>query len=203
MSRCLMNFKLSVLKFSLSCCFGVGNRPMAQDIVTWICLLDIVRHTSMTIEMGGEGNSNTAVMNVHTWNCFMLHWVVSSPGCSQVVHEVLVHKCMLYVPHLLLESSTWVSCTQANKQTSKADADVAVKVQLFCSCGIKRGFHRSTWEDNNKYFSAQKGLESQRVVSDVVAERGIALIQSFNCVLNNEAEQNQFCYKLLRDTTRY
>jgi len=39
---------------------------MAQDIVTWICLLDIVRHTSMTIEMGGEGNSNTAVMNVHT-----------------------------------------------------------------------------------------------------------------------------------------
>lgn len=54
----------------------------------------------------------------------------------------------------------------------------------------------STWESNEAYIEAQKKLKGLKVVNDA-AERGVALIQSFNSVITNQEEQKQYLLQVV------
>jgi len=51
--------------------------------------------------------------------------------------------------------------------------------------------HPSTWGSNKNFVDGLKRVQNLKVVNDA-AERGIALIQSFNGILTNQEEQKQY-----------
>jgi len=53
-----------------------------------------------------------------------------------------------------------------------------------------------TWENNEVYIKSQKMLRGLKVVNDA-AERGVALIQSFNSVITNQEEQKQYLLQVV------
>jgi len=65
--------------------------------------------------------------------------------------------------------------------------------KLFVALDISQDFlltHSSTWENNEEYIRGQNRVMQLKVVNDA-AERGVALIQSFNSVFTNQEEQKQ------------
>jgi hypothetical protein len=53
------------------------------------------------------------------------------------------------------------------------------------------------WNSNEQYVTAQSKLKYLKVVNDA-AKRGVALSQSFNSVLTNQAEQKQFLLQVVK-----
>ncbi len=71
--------------------------------------------------------------------------------------------------------------------------------KLFVAAGITDDFLKTdpnTWDRNDNYIKAQKIIHNLKVVNDA-AERGVALIQSFNAVLTNQEEQKQFLLQIV------
>ena len=71
--------------------------------------------------------------------------------------------------------------------------------QLFCSLKVDMEFlklHPIKWEMNDSYISAKSRVNSLKVVNDA-AERGVALIQTFNAVLTNQEEQKQYLMQVV------
>ena len=56
--------------------------------------------------------------------------------------------------------------------------------------------HPSTWEQDDSYLAARSQLQKLKVVNDA-AERGVALIQSFNGILTNQEEQKQYLLQIV------
>jgi len=76
-------------------------------------------------------------------------------------------------------------------QSQLSDFVIANTTQLFQAFDIAQNFlqqHPSTWEQDDSYLSACNKLQKLKVVNDA-AERGVALIQSFNAVLTNQEKQ--------------
>lgn len=56
--------------------------------------------------------------------------------------------------------------------------------------------HPSTWEEDEGFLAGKRKLQQLKVVNDA-AERGVALIQSFNAVLTNQEDQKQYLLQLV------
>jgi len=72
-------------------------------------------------------------------------------------------------------------------------------VKLFIVLDIHTDFlqqHPSTWETNVSFQVARRRILSLKVVNDA-AERGVALVQSFNAILTNQEEQKQYLLQLV------
>ncbi len=54
----------------------------------------------------------------------------------------------------------------------------------------------SQWESNPSYIATKARIDNLKVVNDA-AERGVALIQSFNAVISNQEEQKQFLLQVV------
>jgi hypothetical protein len=71
--------------------------------------------------------------------------------------------------------------------------------KFFDSLNISQNFllhDPNLWNSNDEYVTAQTKLKKLKVVNDA-AERGVALIQSFNSVLTNQEEQKQFLLQVV------
>ncbi len=71
--------------------------------------------------------------------------------------------------------------------------------QLFTALDIPQDFLTKSpdqWNSDHDYIAAQQKLRSLKVVNDA-AERGVALIQTFNGVLTNQEEQKQFLLQVV------
>ena len=67
-------------------------------------------------------------------------------------------------------------------------------MKLFTALELSIDFlheHPSAWDALDSFREARVRVMSLKVVNDA-AERGVALIQSFNAVLTNQKEQKQF-----------
>ncbi len=76
--------------------------------------------------------------------------------------------------------------------------------QLFTALDIPLNFLTSnpaTWSSDNDYIIAQKRVRCLKVVNDA-AERGVALIQTFNGILTNQEEQKQFLLQVVEKHRR-
>ena len=70
---------------------------------------------------------------------------------------------------------------------------------LFTALDIPHDFlihDPNTWENNEAYTDGQKKLKGLKVVNDA-AERGVALVQSFNSVITNQEEQKQYLLQVV------
>jgi len=71
--------------------------------------------------------------------------------------------------------------------------------KLFVMLAIPQDFHKedsSIWVNIDTYLAGQKKVKALKVVNDA-AERGIALITSFNNVLTNQEDQKQFLLQIV------
>ena len=71
--------------------------------------------------------------------------------------------------------------------------------KFFVALGVNQDFLEedpNTWDTNDGYIQAQTKAPQLKVVNDV-AERGVALCQSFNGVLTNQDEQKQFLLQIV------
>jgi hypothetical protein len=77
-------------------------------------------------------------------------------------------------------------------------------VKLFTALDMPTDFlqlHPSMWETNENYRIALRRITNLKVVNDA-AERGVALIQSFNAVLTNQEEQKQYLLQVVEEHRR-
>lgn len=66
--------------------------------------------------------------------------------------------------------------------------------QLFVALNVYQDFlmhHPSEWEHDMNYLKAKNKVSQLKVVNDT-AERGIAVIQSFNAIITSQDEQQQY-----------
>lgn len=71
--------------------------------------------------------------------------------------------------------------------------------KLFTALNIKTDFlttHPSTWKNSMQFLDGYKKLKAVKVVNDA-AERGIALMTSFNGTLTNQEEQQQYILQVI------
>jgi hypothetical protein len=76
--------------------------------------------------------------------------------------------------------------------------------QLFTTLDIPQNFLTKSpdkWNSDNNYIAGQQKVRSLKVVKDV-AERGVALIQTFNGVLTIQEEQKQFLLQVVEKHRR-
>jgi len=76
--------------------------------------------------------------------------------------------------------------------------------KLFVALDIPQEFllaHPNTWENNEEYICSRKRVKQLKVVNDA-AERGVALMQTFNTVLSNQEEQKQFVLQVVEKHRR-
>lgn len=84
-------------------------------------------------------------------------------------------------------------------QKSLSDFVTVNTRKLFVALDIPQTFishHPSTWEQNDIFLRARRQIQKLKVVNDA-AERGVALIQSFNSVLTNQEEQKQYLLQVV------
>ena len=71
--------------------------------------------------------------------------------------------------------------------------------QLFIALDIPLNFlhlHPSRWDTNGEYMYGRCKINSLKVVNDA-AERGVALVQSFNALITNQEEQKQYLLQVV------
>ena len=100
---------------------------------------------------------------------------LKSPGCAEPLRRIEV------------EESELPLCALSSFATTNT-------MKLFTALDIDSDFlHHppDTWDTNVNFQAARRRVASLQVVNDA-AERGVALIQTFNSILTNQEEQKQY-----------
>lgn len=77
--------------------------------------------------------------------------------------------------------------------------------KLFTALNIKTDFlttHPSTWKNSTEFLDGYKKVKALKVVNDA-AERGIALMTSFNGTRTNQEEQQQYILQVIEKQKRF
>ncbi|XP_025424087.1 uncharacterized protein LOC112693307 [Sipha flava] len=72
-------------------------------------------------------------------------------------------------------------------------------LKFFTALDIPQNFlnqHPSTWGSNKDFVDGRKRVQNLKVINDA-AERGIALIQTFNGILTNQEDQKQYLLQVV------